>query len=447
MKKLLRFGLLLLLLGIIVLAFVYYPRLNLITGFAAKNICSCVYEAERAPETVAAQDNNFDPVNLSEYEVNPETMSASSTVFGLKERTAVFNPGLGCTLLPEDADPQDLYKYRPKRTFLKGNVPYPYGPGAPADTVFPEVDYPALEMALENAFFEANKTRAVVVLYKDNLLTEKYAPGFSEETKLLGWSMTKSITSAVLGVLEKQGRISPQQDHLFPEWEDDARSEITLNDLLQMNSGLAWEEDYTKISDVTKMLFLAEDMTRVQLQKELVGEPGNLWNYSSGTSNLLSGYIRDQFNSHEAYLDFWYTDLIDKIGMSSMTLEADLGGNYVGSSYSWATARDWAKFGLLYLHKGNWNGEQIMNEDWVEYTVEPVEGSGGQYGAHFWLNAGGFYPDVPRDLFSASGFQGQYVFVIPSRDMVIVRFGLREHPEFDLNIFLEEILAAVKVLN
>ena len=447
MKKLLRFGLLLLLLGIIVLAFVYYPRLNLITGFAAKNICSCVYEAERAPETVAAQDNNFDPVNLSEYEVNPETMSASSTVFGLKERTAVFNPGLGCTLLPEDADPQDLYKYRPKRTFLKGNAPYPYGPGAPADTVFPEVDYPALEMALENAFFEANKTRAVVVLYKDHLLTEKYAPGFSEETKLLGWSMTKSITSAVLGVLEKQGRISPQQDHLFPEWEDDARSEITLNDLLQMNSGLAWEEDYTKISDVTKMLFLAEDMTRVQLQKELVGEPGNLWNYSSGTSNLLSGYIRDQFNSHEAYLDFWYTDLIDKIGMSSMTLEADLAGNYVGSSYSWATARDWAKFGLLYLHKGNWNGEQIMNEDWVEYTVEPVEGSGGQYGAHFWLNAGGFYPDVPRDLFSANGFQGQYVFVIPSRDMVIVRFGLREHPEFDLNIFLEEILAAVKVLN
>ena len=282
-----------------------------------------------------------------------------------------------------------------------------------------------------------------MVLYKDHLIAEKYASGFTEETKLLGWSMTKSITSAVLGVLEKQGKVDLQQDHLFPEWEEDDRAQITLNDLLQMNSGLAWEEDYTKISDVTKMLFLAEDMTKVQLHKELEGEPGNSWNYSSGTSNLLSGFIRNQFDSHEDYLDFWYTGFIDKIGMHSMILEADLAGNYVGSSYSWATARDWAKFGLLYLNRGSWNGEQILTEDWVEYTSQPAQNSDGIYGAHFWLNAGGFYPDVPRDLYSANGFQGQHVFIIPSKELVVVRFGLVEHPDFDLNQFLKEIIAAV----
>ena len=221
-------------------------------------------------------------------------------------------------------------------------------------------------------FLKKHKTRAVVVLYKDHLIAERYAPGFSEDTKLLGWSMTKSITSAVLGVLEKQGRINLEQDHLFPEWEEDERAQITVNDLLHMNSGLAWEEDYTKISDVTKMLFLAEDMSEVQLYEPLVGEPGSIWNYSSGTSNLLSGFIRNQFNSYQEYLDFWYRELIDKIGMHSMTLEADLAGNYVGSSYSWATARDWAKFGLLYLNEGNWNGEQIINKNWVDYTVKPV---------------------------------------------------------------------------
>lgn len=444
MKKILTFGLLFLLLALGIVIYIYYPRLNLITGFAAKNVCSCVFEAERKPETVAAQDNNFDPVNLSDYNVDSETLSASATVFGLKKRTAVYNPGLGCTLLPEDAERTDIPDAKPRRIQNKISAPYPFGHGDPRDTVFAEVNMTRLEEALENAFSERNKTRAVVVIYKDHLLAEKYEPGFSEDTKLLGWSMTKSITSAVLGVLEKQGKISLDEDHLFPEWEKDPRSKITLNNLLHMNSGLAWEEDYSEISDVTKMLFLAEDMPEVQLQKELVGEPGSIWNYSSGTSNLLSGFIRDQFGSHQDYLDFWYTNLIDKIGMHSMIVETDLAGNYVGSSYSWATARDWAKFGLLYLNKGNWNGEQILNEDWIKYTTRPVAGSDGQYGAHFWLNAGGIYPDVPRDLFSANGFQGQHVFVIPSKDLVVVRFGLVEHPEFDINIFLREVIAAVQ---
>lgn len=444
MKKSLSIIVLLLLVALGIIIYIYYPRLNLITGFAAKNICSCVFEAGREPETVAGQDNNFDPVNLADYEVNLEEKWATANVFGLKERKAVFNPELGCALLPPGADRDDLPAVKPVRVQNSVSAPYPFGHENPQDTTFSEVNMLQLEAALENAFFEDHQTRAVVVLYKDHLLTEKYAPGISRETKLLGWSMAKSITSAVLGVMEKRGRISIEEDHLFPEWAKDARSEITLGNLLHMNSGLAWEEDYSKISDVTKMLFLAKDMSEVQLHKPLVGEPGIIWNYSSGTSNLLSGYIRKEFEDYQEYLNFWYRELIDKIGMHSMTLETDLAGNYVGSSYSWATARDWAKFGLLYLNKGNWNGEQIIDEDWINYTVKPVEGSNGEYGAHFWLNAGGIYPDVPRDLFSANGFQGQHVFIIPSKDLVVVRFGLVEHPDFDLNVFLREVIAAVE---
>lgn len=444
MKKIVGIGLLLLLLALGVVVYIYYPRLNLITGFAAKNMCSCVYEAGREPESVIALDNNFDPVNQATYDLEPGQKSASAEVFGFKKRTAVFSEGLGCTLLPPDAKTADLPQIIPQREQSMVDAPYPFGSQKPRDTVFPEVDHRQLEEALKNAFSEAHKSRAVVVIYKDHLIAERYATGFSEDTKLLGWSMTKSITSAVLGVLHRQGRIFLQQDHLFPEWNNDRRAAITLNDLLQMNSGLAWEEDYTKISDVTKMLFLAENMGEVQLRKELEAEPGNSWNYSSGTSNLLSKFIRDRFDSHQEYLDFWYTELLDKIGMHSMTVETDFAGNYVGSSYSWATARDWAKFGLLYLHRGNWNGEQILSEAWVDYTTVPVEGSDGQYGAHFWLNSGGIYPDAPQDLFSANGFQGQHVFIIPSKDLVVVRFGLVEHPEFDLNVFLREVVSAVE---
>jgi len=139
---------------------------------------------------------------------------------------------------------------------------------------------------------------------------------------------------------------------------------------------------------------------------------------------LLAGIIRSKFKTHQEYLDFWYTDLFDKIGMHSMIFETDLAGNYVASSYGWANTRDWAKFGLLYLNKGNWNGEQIMSESWVNYTAEPTNSSEGVYGAQFWLNAGGHMPDVPKDMYFADGYQGQRVIIIPSKDLVIVRLGV-----------------------
>ena len=447
MKTFFKYFLLLLLLAVVVIAVAYYPRLDLITGFAAKNVCSCTFEAERELASVELEDNDFEPVSYADNKVYSKEHSAVSTFFGLKKRKAVYNEGLGCTLLPPDAEVSERVVQRPNRRFMTSEAAFPYGNNAPVDSVFSNVDYDVLEAAVNEAFDrpgeKSKRTRAVLVLYKDHLIAEKYAPGFSSGTKLLGWSMTKSVTNGILGTLVKEGRISLDQDHLFPEWENDARSNITLKNLLHMSSGLEWEEDYTEISDVTKMLFLADNMAAVQLHKTLVGKPGASWNYSSGTTNLLSGFVRDRFQTHQEYLDFWYSSFIDKIGMNSMTIETDLEGNYVGSSYAWATTRDWAKFGLLYLHKGNWNGEQILDENWVEFSATPAFGSKGEYGAHFWLNSRGKYPNVPKDMFSSNGFQGQYVFIIPSEDLVVVRLGLVEDPEFSIDHFLKNILAAI----
>ncbi|RZK06340.1 MAG: class C beta-lactamase-related serine hydrolase, partial [Flavobacterium sp.] len=206
--------------------------------------------------------------------------------------------------------------------------------------------------------------------------------------------------------------------------------------------GLEWEEKYDKICDATKMLFEAEDMAKVQLEKPLVGTPNQTWNYSSGTSNLLSHILRNQFKTHQEYLDFWYSALIDKIGMHSMLVETDMVGNYVGSSYAWATTRDWAKFGLLYLRNGNWNGEQLFEESWSSYVATPTNTSNGRYGGHFWLNSGGKYPDAPKDLYYASGFQGQKIFIVPSMDLVIVRFGLTDDEAYDFNGLLKGILGS-----
>jgi CubicO group peptidase (beta-lactamase class C family) len=188
------------------------------------------------------------------------------------------------------------------------------------------------------------------------------------------------------------------------------------------------------------MLFLEKDMTKIQTKKPLIGTINGSWNYSSGTSNLLSGIIRSTFKTHQEYLDYWYTDLIDKIGMNSMILETDLAGNYVASSYAWATARDWGKFGLLYLKNGNWNGEQLFAKEWVPYITTPTPTSKGTYGAQFWLNAGGRLKDVPKNMYFADGFQGQRVYVFPDQELVIVRLGLSW---FDENLFLSEIIQSI----
>jgi CubicO group peptidase (beta-lactamase class C family) len=256
--------------------------------------------------------------------------------------------------------------------------------------------------------------------------------------------MTKSVTATYFGILQYQKKFDIFKPAPIAEWKRDQRAKITTSDLLHMNSGLEWDENYETISDATKMLFLSKDMTKIQLEKCCAYKPNENWNYSSGTTNLLSGILRKQFKTHQQYLDFWYSALIDKIGMRSMFVETDMSGNFVGSSYGWATTRDWAKFGLLYLHKGQWNGERLFDENWINYVTTPTRGSDGRYGAHFWLNKGGHYPDAPRDMYSCNGFQGQHIFIIPSMDLVIVRMGLKEDPGFDFNNFLKEVTRSFK---
>lgn len=394
---------------------------------------------------ISESDNNMPLIKMAEIE-KVIGNNVTSSVFGLMERETICRDGLGCVLINESYDKnQPLLK--PKRTQLKNNLPFPFGNNGIKDTAFDNVDYEQLNKAMEFAFsdYEKQKTRTVLIAYKNELLTERYIEGFSEETPILGWSMTKSVLATLYGILEHQDKISLD----FKPFSEEIRmknlkNSITINHLLRMQSGLEWDEDYASISDVNKMLFLESDMTRPQALKPVIAEPTEVWNYSSGTTNLLSGILRNQFNGHQSYLDFPYSDLIDKIGMHSMLIETDMSGNYIGSSYGWANTRDWAKFGLLYLNKGNWNGEQLFSPSWSDYVSKPTKNSDGVYGAHFWLNAGGKYPDVPRDIYSANGFQGQRVFIIPSKELVIVRTGLANDGDFEINTFLSEVCKAIK---
>ncbi|WP_127136667.1 serine hydrolase domain-containing protein [Flagellimonas oceanensis] len=442
--KLLKRVLLLLLVIIGVVVYLNYPKLNIISGYAAKNVASGVFVAQRSAASMNQYDNSAPLIEMASTEVNTSEKSASSTVYGLMKRTAVYREGLGAVLINDDYDPEAL-TIRPQRSQPIDTIPYPYGQAPPKDTLLPEVDMDQINKAIAMAFAEpeTQKTRTLLILYKGHLIAEKYIDGFDKDTPILGWSMTKSVLASCYGVLEHQGKLEMDWPAPIPEWKDDDRKDITLNHLLRMQSGLAWDEDYTGISDVTRMLFLDSDMTQAQRDKKAIAEPTEVWNYSSGTTNLLSGILRQQFRSHQEYLDFPYSALIDKIGMYSMVLEADIAGNYVGSSYAWASTRDWARFGQLHLDKGSWNGEQLFDASWIDYITKPTINSNGTYGAHFWLNAEGKYPDVPKDMFSCNGFEGQHVFMIPSKDLVVVRTGLAEEPFFDVNGVLSNIVKAV----
>lgn len=443
MKKL-KYALLVLLIILISFMLFIYPKLTIISGYTSKYLVSQVNIAGRQPSAVIDNDLQVPLIKLANAEIAPDNKGAQADVYGLQNRKAIFREGLGGVLLNKDYQLDEDY-LQPVREHRFDSLPFPFGHLPPRDTMFAGVDYSKLEMAMNQAFAdpEKQKTRTLLVLYKDHILAERYGDGFGPETPVLGWSMTKSVLATLFGILEYQGKIDLESPAPIKSWEQDERKNITLNNLLRMQSGLAWDEDYGSLSDVNRMLFMSEDMTKPQETKEPLGEPGEIWNYSSGTSNLLSGILRKESDSYQDYLNLPYQELADKIGMHSMLIETDLAGNFVGSSYAWASTRDWAKFGLLYLRNGHWNGEQLFDSSWVDYVSRPTPHSDGIYGAHFWLNAEGMYAGVPRDLYSANGYQGQYVFIIPSKDLVIVRTGLAEPPEFDLNTFLRDLVAAI----
>lgn len=435
-----------LVIGLIYFKVAFYPMLPIASGYAAKKMCSCHFISERTQESIQNEDLGFYPLYLTSTTIDEEEKSATTTLFGLAKRKAVYRDNLGCILLKgkDDYNVQlDLSPYSISEDELwpKGN----------ADNLqlTTGIDPEQLKKAVINAFdkgAEKNKrTRAVVIIHRDTLVLEEYAPGFDKDTEILGWSMTKSITSTLFGILARQKRISLNTKMQFLEWKDDTRKDIRLRSLLNMASGLSFSENYGQISDVTNMLYNAEQVWKIPVNNKLIANPDSIWSYSSGTTNLLSKFLRNQFTTDQTYLEFPHKALFRKIGMATAHLETDESGIYIGSSYMYATPRDWARFGLLYLNEGNWFGDQIIDTIWVNFSKQIIPQSEGHYGGHFWHNGNhAVYPDVPADMFSANGFQGQNVFIFPSHDLVVVRMGLAQHPEFDVNQFLREIIEALK---
>ncbi|HYL18401.1 MAG TPA: serine hydrolase [Burkholderiales bacterium] len=423
-------------------------------AYAAKTLCSAVFVSGRAAPDAIREDIRAENHPLLRFilpDVDTSRRIASATFLGLAHREAHYRPGLGCTIAIGAI----------KAVSAPATTPSTSEPdGLEAGALAGHVDAAKLQGAIDDAFAEPDpahlrRTRALVVIQDGRIVAERYAPGFSAITPLPGWSMTKTVAGVLIGTLVKAGKLAPEQKGLVPEWRSagDPRAEITLDQLLRMTSGLRFSENYgDPLEDVALMLFARADGAGYAIDKPLEVAPGARWRYSSGTSNILSRIMRIAVGgSEQDYLAYPHRALFDRIGMRSALIEPDSSGNLVTSSFMYAGARDWARLGQFLLQNGVWNGERILSDGWVKYMASLTpQSKRGDFGAHLWVKVpppfNGTAAErsrIPSDAFHAVGYEAQFVSVIPSKRLVVVRLGLsRFERAWNHDAFLARLLEA-----
>jgi CubicO group peptidase (beta-lactamase class C family) len=445
-------------------------RASIVAGYHAGVLCSAVFVAHRDPDAVAREelapellDSSSDtaervrPIRTGIDREGRVTFAVprypEHRIFGGEPRRAAFREGRGCTLLPPGAKAADAARLPPVPRWTPPDVasqPWPAGDLLPAVPLPSGVDSARLARVVDSAFtgagYRPHRTLGVVVLYRGRIVAERYAPGWGMHTQYRTWSTAKSITSALVGVLVGQGKLALDAPAPIPEWRRprDRRGGITIEHLLHMSSGLRSGGNQTPLG-YWGGIDIAADASAAPLERD----PGTRWKYSNYDTILLMRAAR-QVLGDDAYAAFPRQALLDRIGMHHTFPETDPFGNYILSSQVYSTPRDLARFGLLYLNDGVWNGERVLPEGWVAYTARPApahdpaaRASGWGYGAQWWLL--GTDPRVPSDAYTTAGRRGQYATVVPSRGVVVVRTGLDPEPTgWDQAAFVAEVLAAIR---
>ncbi|MDX8453872.1 serine hydrolase [Mesorhizobium sp. VK9D] len=429
------------LLGLVILAVValfawlYFAPPELIrvgSGYSAKIVCSNVFIAGRDANEVLAVDvqaPGHPLLRLMKVSVDKERgLVSAGLLWVLGKSVAVERDGVGCASVPDG----DTGKAR--QTSLRAAASTPAQP----DALWPDgerVDAsqnPEVAKIVEDAAMAGTGMRAIVVVKNGRVVAERYGEGFSAKTPLLGWSMTKTVNAAIVGTLVKDGKMAVDNKGLFARWKADGRGAISLADMMAMSSGLEFNEDYGDVADVTRMLYLEPDMAGFAEAKPLTGEVGKVFSYSSGTAVMLSRLWQDAVGDKAKALTLPRTALFEPLGMHSAVLETDEQGTFVGSSYLYATAHDWARFGQFLLQGGVWNGNQVLPAGFVDWMREPAPASKVYGKGQLWIEGpgdeespgAGVAAGLPKDTYWMEGHDGQTVAIVPSEQLVVVRLGL-----------------------
>lgn len=410
----------------------------------AKIMCSAVFITGLDPDFAAENVGYFtapyaERSKLGKPQIDFAHKSVSVEVPGGPTRTAIYTIGQGCITLPDGAT---SLLFQPKAVLPPDdevylNTPWPMGNKVPDEEFPSEVDEVKVLEAVNAAFDpEEALTAAFVVTWKGKFLAERHASGITEDTPLESWSMGKSLTATLMGVLMQRGVYTLDQPAPIPEWQgaNDPRQKITIANILNMSSGIRirapQDPDYDPALGYPDHLYLytggVNSFTYAATRPQQ-WPPNTVGRYRNTDPVLINYLIRlGVEKSGEDYLSFPQRALFDKIGVRSMVMETDPYGNFLTQGYEFASGRDWARLGNLYLQDGVWNGERILPEGFVKFvsTLAPAWKEDGRpiYGGFFWLNGDGRFP-IPKEAYFMAGAGGQYTFIIPSHDLVVVRLG------------------------
>jgi CubicO group peptidase (beta-lactamase class C family) len=442
------------------IAFAWYrpdKTIRVVTGLTAHTLCSETFVSGFDPSQVFAQSiAPFPGVSLlaprMHYRVDRAKREATVDLGGHFESRAIYRDDIGC-LLVVGSGPMDA-----------GRAPQaPHSAPVLPDIAGPAIVEPAdarLSTALDRMFAEPAPpphrwVKAVVVVHDGHIIAERYAPGVSVDTRLLGYSASKSIINALVGILVREGKLKVDAPAPVAAWSapDDPRHGITLDNLLRMTSGLAIAQTGSGFDPASRMLYTERDMAGFAERAPLQQSPGMEMSYSDASTLIVSRIVRDAAGGTGADIqNFARRELFDPLGMHSVVMEMDATGTPVGSTHILATARDWARFGLLYADDGAIAGRRILPEGWVRYSSTSTLGT--SYGAGFWTNRGRdegslgrIDGGMPCDTLFASGDLGQRVYIVPSSRLVVVRLAVtQKFPDFDIrsdNRFIREVLATL----
>jgi CubicO group peptidase (beta-lactamase class C family) len=397
-------------------------------AYKSKVLCTALFVSRRPLDPQRADEvwaDSYWLLRPFRATIDHAAESVTTSLAGLRPRTAIHRSGLGSTIV-----------YSQLHVALSHPIVEAPRVAAAATRLSSPVR-PDVQRLVDRAFDEPNparlrRTHAVVVVHDGHIVAERYARGIGPDIPLPGWSMAKSVLNALVGILVDEGRLSLDSRELLPLWRSpDPRAAITLEDLLRMRSGLRFSESYANPwSDVVQMLFTTPDAAAYAAGRPLAATPGSVWSYSSGTTNILSAVVRRTVGDSE-YARWPRRALFDRIDMPSAVMEMDASGTFVCSSFMLATARDWARYGQMWVDDGLSAQLAILSGNWIRFSTTPTAQSpDGCYGAHWWLKLsreiGGESPAaaaIAPDAFYALGHEGQTLTVIPSRRLVVVRLG------------------------
>jgi CubicO group peptidase (beta-lactamase class C family) len=426
------------------------------TAAVADSLCTKIFVSDLDPQTAFAEIGERPGIRrlrrVIRYHLDRAAGTVDTSIMGLLHSHAAFHEGQGCVLVHGSKAP---YLLKIDIEALRTPKAAPLLPDIAGSTLVEPSD-PALKAALDHAFAEPEmppfrRTKAVVVIHDGRVIAERYAAGVGIDTQLTGFSMTKSMVNALLGIMTQQGLVSPSIPAPIPEWRaaSDPRHEIEVEHLMRMTTGLALDETNSGF-DPSSLMYLYRDMAGFVVNAPVTAPPGKRWAYSSATTQLLARIIRDAAGGPEQTLAFAWRELFNPLGMRHVTLQFDGSGTLQGSSNMLASARDWGRFGLLYLNDGVVGGKRILHEDWVDFSAAATLDS--DYGAGFWTNRsehenarGRVQLGIPRDAFFASGTLGQRIVILPTQHLVIVRLGDSVDPTGDIRglaRLVTEVIAA-----